>query len=233
MVEGGAAEATRERHHRRADVRAPDGAADPRAHRAHARRGRQAEAHVREEDARRPRWPRRVKELCDKEILAASLIKEKKARYDALQGDEDQGRRGAHRASSAPRASRRSRSSSRRSSRSASTTSSASTCSRERKRIDGRDMKTIRPIVCEVGIFPRVARLGALPARRDAGGRHRDARHVERRAEDRRAHRRALEALHAPLQLPAVLDRRDQAAPRPGPPRDRPRRPRRARARRG
>jgi polyribonucleotide nucleotidyltransferase len=26
----------------------------------------------------------------------------------------------------------------------------------QRKRIDGRDMKTIRPIVCEVGIFPRV-----------------------------------------------------------------------------
>src|SRR5262249_10551251 len=26
----------------------------------------------------------------------------------------------------------------------------------EKKRIDGRDMKTVRPIVCEVGIFPRV-----------------------------------------------------------------------------
>ena len=80
---------------------------------------------------------------------------------------------------------------------------------------------------------PARPRLGALPARRDAGGRHDDARHVERRAEDRRAHRRALEALHAPLQLPAVLHGRDQAAARPRPSRDRPRRPRRARARRG
>ena len=40
-----------------------------------------------------------------------------------------------------------------------------------------------------------------------------------------------LEALHAPLQLPALLHRRDQADARPGPSRDRPRRPRRARAR--
>ena len=149
----------------------------------------------------------------------------------AYKATQDEGRRGADGRARRREASRRSRSSSRKSSRSASTTSSATTCSRERKRIDGRDMKTIRPIVCEVGHPPARARLGALPARRDAGGRDDDARHVERRAEDRRAHGRALEALHAPLQLPAVLDRRDEAAARPGPPRDRPRRPRRARAR--
>ena len=51
---------------------------------------------------------------------------------------------------------RRPRSSSRPSSRSASTTSSASTSSREKRRIDGRDTKTIRPIMTEVGLLPRV-----------------------------------------------------------------------------
>ena len=54
---------------------------------------------------------------------------------------------------------------------------------------------------------PRDARLGGVHARRDAGARHRDARHRRRPAEDRDGRRRDVEAVHAPLQLPAVLGR--------------------------
>ena len=106
---------------------------------------------------------------------------------------------------SAPRSGRASRSSSRTSSRSASTHVVRKMVLEKGKRIDGRDARTIRPISCEVGLLPRVARLGAVPARRDPGDRHRHARHRDRRAEDRRADRRVVEALHAPLQLPALL----------------------------
>ena len=49
------------------------------------------------------------------------------------------------------------------------------------------------------------------------------------RAEDRRAAGRALQEVHAPLQLPAVLHRRGQVPARPRPARNRPRRARRAR----
>ena len=90
---------------------------------------------------------------------------------------------------------------------------------------------TCGPITCEVGHPAAHARLGALHARRDAGARRRHARHVVRRAEDRRPDRRALEALHAALQLPALQHRRGEVPARPGPARDRPRRARRARAR--
>ena len=77
---------------------------------------------------------------------------------------------------------------------------------------------------------PACPRVRPLPARRDAGRGHDHPGDVQRRAEDRRAHRRALEALPLPLQLPALLDGRDQADARPRPPRDRPRRARGARA---
>ena len=73
------------------------------------------------------------------------------------------------------------------------------------------------------------ARLGALHARRDAGARGRHARHVIRRAEDRRTDRRVLQEVHAALQLPAIQHRRGEVPARPRPPRDRPRRARRAR----
>ena len=75
------------------------------------------------------------------------------------------------------------------------------------------------------------ARLLPLHARRDPGARGRDARHRRRPAEGRDGRRRDLEALHAPLQLPAVLGRRSEVPARPRPPRDRPRRARRALAR--
>ena len=101
-----------------------------------------------------PEVAARVKDVCDTEILAASLIKEKKARYDAYKATKTK--------------------------LVATLTSElgAETFAQleklvkeefeerkyhvvrnyvlsERKRIDGRDMKTVRPIVCEVGIFPR------------------------------------------------------------------------------
>ena len=57
-------------------------------------------------------------------------------------------------------------------------------------------------------------RFGALPARRNAGAHHRYARNCERRTARRRALRRIFQALHARLQLPAVLRRRMQALPR-------------------
>ena len=64
----------------------------------------------------------------------------------------------------------------------------------------------IRPIWIEVGCS-RAPTARCLHARRDAGARHRHARHRRRSAEDRDRRRRDVEALHAPLQLPAVLGR--------------------------
>jgi polyribonucleotide nucleotidyltransferase len=96
----------------------------------------------------------KVKQLCDKEILQSSLIKDKKARYDGYKATkvkltqtltqdlgpkfseleklikEEFEERKYHVVREYVLG--------------------------ERKRIDGRDMKTIRPIVCEVGILPRV-----------------------------------------------------------------------------
>ena len=96
-------------------------------------------------------------------------------------------------------------------------------------RIDGRDVKTVRPIVCEVGVLPRthgsalftrgetqalvVATLGT--------------------GEDEQCDRRAAGHLQgivpAALQLPAVLGRRDRPHRRSRPARDRPRQARLAR----
>ena len=98
------------------------------------------------------------------------------------------------------------------------------------KRIDGRDTKTVRPIVAEVGILPRahgsslftrgetqalvVATLGHRPGRAD----HRCARG------------RVPRALHAALQLPSLLGGRSAPHGLARPPRDRPRQARLARA---
>ncbi len=67
------------------------------------------------------------------------------------------------------------------------------------------------------------ARLGGVPARRNAGAGHRHSRHGARRAARGRPDRRILQEVHARLQLPAVLGRRDQADPRAWPARNRPR----------
>ena len=68
-------------------------------------------------------------------------------------------------------------------------------------------------------------RLGALHARRDAGARHSDPRHVRRRADHRGIRGRERAHVPAPLQLPALLGRRGQVPARPLPPRHRPRQP--------
>jgi len=96
----------------------------------------------------------RVKQICDKEILESSLIKDKKARYDGYKAtktklaaalSQELGPKFAEveklvkeefedRKYHVVR----------------------EYVLSERKRIDGRDMKTVRQIVCEVGILPRV-----------------------------------------------------------------------------
>ena len=87
-------------------------------------------------------------------------------------------------------------------------------------RLDGRKFDEIRAdLDRKSGVLPRVARLGGVHARRDAGARHGDARHRRRSAEDRDGGRRDLQALHAALQLPAVLGRRSRVHARPRPPR--------------
>ena len=66
-------------------------------------------------------------------------------------------------------------------------------------------------------------RLGAVHPRRDAGDRGRHARHQRGRAVDRRAAGNVQRSVHAALQLPAVLGRRDRTHGRARPSRDRPR----------
>ena len=80
---------------------------------------------------------------------------------------------------------------------------------------------------CEVG-SPRDARLRALHARPDAGLHGRDARHEPRGAAARHARARDLQALHPPLQLPALLGGGGRLHARAEAPRHRPRRARRA-----
>ncbi len=101
-----------------------------------------------------PEVASRVKDMCDKEILAASLIKEKKARYDAYKANKTKlvetltTELGAARFVEIEKLVKQE------------VEERKYHVVRdyvlsERKRIDGRDMSTIRPIVCEVGIFPR------------------------------------------------------------------------------
>jgi polyribonucleotide nucleotidyltransferase len=96
----------------------------------------------------------RTKEICDREILSASLIKEKKARYDAYKATKTKlvdtltkelGADGFSQIEKLLKEEFEERK----------YQVVREYVLGERKRIDGRDMKTIRPIVCEVGIFPR------------------------------------------------------------------------------
>ncbi len=82
----------------------------------------------------------------------------------------------------------------------------------DKRRPDGRAADEIRPITCEVGVTAAHARQRPVHARPDAGP---DDRHPgrRRRAPAHRRHRhRGLQALHPPLQLPALLRRRDRAS---------------------
>ncbi len=90
-------------------------------------------------------------------------------------------------------------------------------------RIDGRDTKTVRPIVGR-GRHPAARPwLRAVHPRRDPGARGRDARHRPGRADDRRARGRVPREFHAALQLPALLGGRGRPHGLAGPARDRPR----------
>ncbi len=79
------------------------------------------------------------------------------------------------------------------------------------------------------GAHPAHARQRPLHARRDAGPEHRHAGRHRRVPAHRRPRHRGQEALHPPLQLPAVLGGGDRLHARPQAPRHRPRRSRRAR----
>ncbi|HXX66885.1 MAG TPA: polyribonucleotide nucleotidyltransferase [Polyangiaceae bacterium] len=101
-----------------------------------------------------PEVARRVEELCDAELLAASLIKEKKARYDAYKASKTKlsdtltKELGAETFAAIEKLVKEEFEERK-------YQVVRSYVLSERKRIDGRDMATIRPIVCEVGIFPR------------------------------------------------------------------------------
>ena len=87
----------------------------------------------------------------------------------------------------------------------------------------------VRPISSEVGILPARPRLGPVRPRRNPGRHARHPRHRRRRAGIRLLHRRRdREEIHPALQLPELLRRRNRPHQRPGPPRNRPRRARRA-----
>jgi polyribonucleotide nucleotidyltransferase len=97
----------------------------------------------------------KVKEIADAEILTSSLIKEKKARYDGYKATKNKvvealtaqlGAEGFAKVEKLVKEEFEERK----------YHVVRNYVLSERKRIDGRDMKTIRPIVCEVGIFPRV-----------------------------------------------------------------------------
>jgi polyribonucleotide nucleotidyltransferase len=81
----------------------------------------------------------------------------------------------------------------------------------ERVRVDGRDPTTIRPIWIETGVLP-MAHGSAVFTRGETqvlGVRH--ARHRPRQPPHRRPRPREVRGVHAPLQLPALLDRRGEA----------------------
>ncbi len=117
-----------------------------------------------------------------------------------------------------PRRPRRSSTSSRRS-------SSASFILNQGRRTDGRRFDEIRPITIEVGLLPRTHG-SALFTRGETQclatvtlGTVEDAQRLDSLGEEYQ------EAVHAPLQLPAVLGRRGGLPEGPGPPGDRARRP--------
>ncbi len=90
------------------------------------------------------------------------------------------------------------------------------------RRPDGRKLDRVartRRRSCDV--FPH-ARLGHLRPRQHAGARRNDARCAWRRADDRNDGNDRQAPLHAALQLPAVLSRRNRHVPRSRPPRNRP-----------
>ena len=98
------------------------------------------------------------------------------------------------------------------------------------ERADGRTPEEIPPASHPPRLPAARARLGPVPARADAGALRSDARHAQRVAAPGHHRPGRGQALHAPVQLPAVLHRRDGPHGRAEAPRDRPRGACRARA---
>ena len=95
-------------------------------------------------------------------------------------------------------------------------------------RMDGRGLTELRPISVEVGLLPRAHGSGLFTRGETQVltiatlGASSDVQRIDTISPEDR------EALHPPLQLPALLDGREQADARPEPPRHRSRQPRRA-----
>ena len=77
-------------------------------------------------------------------------------------------------------------------------------------RIDGRGTRRHPAAIGRSGPPSHRARFGPLPAGRDPGPQRDDARDAADEATPRHHRHRPVQALHAPLQLPAVLHRRDR-----------------------
>ena len=100
-------------------------------------------------------------------------------------------------------------------------------------RIDGRGPADLRPLSAETSVLPTSHGDGLFQRGETQVLVGRDARHAPHGADARHDHARRPQALHAPLQLPAVLDRRDRTGGLAQASRDRSRRARRACARAG
>ena len=143
-----------------------------------------------------------VEAAAETELAAALTIAGKQEREDALDELKAEVLDDARRAVRGPREGDRAAPSAR----------SPRSCVRQRVlrdqvRIDGRGLADIRPLSAEVEVVPAGARLGAVRARRDPDpGRH-HAEHAPDGAAARHAVAGDAQALHAQLQLPAVLDR--------------------------
>ena len=88
----------------------------------------------------------------------------------------------------------------------------------DKRRPDGRSEVEIRPITCEVTVSPRTHGSGPLHPRPDADHVAAHPRHRQGGPADRRSVAREGPAVHAPLQLPALLGRGDRAHDRPAAP---------------
>ena len=97
-------------------------------------------------------------------------------------------------------------------------------------RIDGRTLDQVRPIVGDGRLPAAHPRLGAVHPRRDPGDLHHHAGHRRRRADDRRAGRHLQEAFMLHYNFPPYSVGEVGPLRRAGPPRDRPRQARLARA---
>ncbi len=93
-------------------------------------------------------------------------------------------------------------------------------------RLDGRKFDEVRPIWIETSVLPRTHGSAVFTRGETQALVTCTLGYCRGRTEDRELRGRAVEELHAPLQLPALLGRRSRIPARPGSPRGRPRRSR-------